>query len=246
MIQFDMELVDLDGIVFRIIHPFIRNKDRCAIFYHGWSSKGELQITRAVILAAHGYTVLLPDAIHHGVRGSLPDYYNVSVYDVFWETIFQNLKEFPYIYEWLGKNGYVRPWVLGHSMGGLTVLGLAAHYADKIRGAVSFNGSGDWMLTHLFIQARFGVLKPKNWPICDIIEEKTPLRYVNQMKEIPIFMTNGEVDASVDPRAQAHFAEELAKADGMGTRVTYPGLAHFVTTNMLDDALFWMEEQETI
>lgn len=123
-------------------------------------------------------------------------------------------------------------------------MGLAARYPGDIRGAVSFNGSGDWLLTHLFIQARFGVAEDRAWPVYDAIAAASPLRHLDALKDVPIFMTNGEADPSIDPRAQAHFAEELDRAGGRGVRVTYPGLAHFVTTNMLDDALSWMEAQE--
>lgn len=244
MIQFDIEEARIGEIPVRIVHPFREDKARCAVFYHGWSSSGALQTTRALILAAHGYTVLLPDAVHHGARGTLPDYYAVAAYDVFWETIFQNLEEFPQLEAALTGRGFDRPWVLGHSMGGLTAMGLAAQYSGDIRGAVSFNGSGDWLLTHLFIQARFGVAEDRDWPVYDAIAAASPLRHLDALKDVPIFMTNGEADPSIDPRAQAHFAEELDRAGGRGVRVTYPGLAHFVTTNMLDDALSWMEAQE--
>lgn len=56
-------------------------------------------------------------------------------------------------------------------------------------------------------------------------------------------MTNGESDISVDPRAQAHFFETLEAAGGDVTRITYPRLGHFVTTNMLDDALKWLGDK---
>jgi len=57
------------------------------------------------------------------------------------------------------------------------------------------------------------------------------------MKEIPMLLTNGEADPSVDPRAQSHFYNEFFAAGGHATRITYPNLAHFVTTNMMDDAI---------
>ena len=56
-------------------------------------------------------------------------------------------------------------------------------------------------------------------------------------------MTNGESDISVDPRAQAHFFESLKASGGDVTRITYPRLGHFVTTNMLDDALKWLGDK---
>lgn len=244
MIQFDVEETRVGEIPVRIVHPLREDRAQCAVFYHGWSSSGVLQLSRAILLAAHGYTVLLPDAVHHGARGTLPDYYSIGAYEVFWETIFQNQREFPALRQVLTERGFGRPWVLGHSMGGMTVLGVAVSCPDAIRGAVSFNGSGDWLLTHLFIQARFGMLEPRDWPLYDAIAEASPLHHLEALKDVPVFMTNGEADPSIDPRAQAHFAEELARAGGRAVRVTYPKLAHFVTTNMMDDALAWMEAQE--
>ncbi len=242
MIEMPMETVQLGDIPMTIVQPFSGRKDKTVVFYHGWSSTAELQTTRALILAAHGYTVFLPDAIHHGRRGTLPDYYAVEAYDFFWKTVFQNLEEFPVISSYIKENGYGKPWVMGHSMGGITAMGLSYKVAKEIQGAVSFNGSGDWLLSHLFIEARFGVLMSRDWPLYDELAEKSPLHHLSELKEVPIFMTNGESDPSVDPRAQAHFAEELANIGGHGKRITYPGLAHFVTTNMMDDAMAFMDE----
>lgn len=241
MIQFHTEKIRIGEIPVQIVHPIREDKRAVAVFYHGWSSSGSGQMTRALILAAHGYTVFLPDAVNHGERGKLSDYYSAEVYALFWETIFRNEAEFPCLSAYFHDAGWGRPWVLGHSMGGMTVLGLAAKYPEALRGAVSFNGSGDWLLTNLFIQARFGVPMEREWPLYDVIAEETPMAHLDAVKKVPIFMTNGEVDLSIDPRAQARFAEALAAHGGQGVRVTYPGLAHFVTTNMMDDTIAWMQ-----
>lgn len=241
MIQFSIEPVKIGHIPAYIVHPAKKDPSRAVIFYHGWSSTAALQRTRALILASYGYTVLCADAVHHGKRGAMPDYYTVPAYDFFWDTIFQNMEEFPLLAEQLRGEGYGKPWVMGHSMGGMTAMGLSYRYARDIAGAVSFNGSGDWELTHLFIEARFGVVLRRDWPLYDQISSASPLHHVEDMKEVPLFMTNGEADTSVDPRAQAHFAALLEKAGGQGRRVTYPGLGHFVTTNMMDDAIGFME-----
>ena len=241
MIQFSVEELKIGEIPAYEVRPLHEDRSRAVIFYHGWSSTGALQKTRALMLASYGYTVLCPDAAHHGKRGALSDYYTVPAYSLFWDTVFQNLEEFPQLSRRLRERGFSRPWVMGHSMGGITAMGLASCYGRDLAGAVSFNGSGDWELTHLFIEARFGVVMDRNWPVYDQIVSASPIHHVEEMKDVPIFMTNGEADTSVDPRAQAHFADVLRAAGGRGERITYPGLGHFVTTNMMDDALAFME-----
>ena len=99
------------------------------------------------------------------------------------------------------------------------------------------------LLSHLFMQARFGISLGRNWPLYDVLEKEQPLSHIEEIRSIPLFMTNGESDISVDPRAQAHFFEALETAGGDVTRITYPRLGHFVTTNMLDDALKWLGDK---
>lgn len=243
--QLQIEKVYVGDIPVQIVHP-LQDEGKAVILYHGWSSRGEYQLTKAGILALYGYTVFIPDAIHHGERQALADYYQVEDYDIFWNTIFQNIEEYPALLDFVKSKGYGKPYIMGHSMGGMTVLGIGAAYPGTMKGIVSFNGSGDWLLTHLFMQARFGVAIVRDWPLYDVLEKKTPLAHVEALKEIPIFLTNGESDASVDPRAQAHFFSVLEQSSTQVSRIVYPGLGHFVTTNMMDDALRWMAETEGI
>ncbi len=234
--QFHTEKIEHQGIPLYIVHP-IQEEGKAVILYHGWSSRAEYQLTKAGILAMNGYTVFVPDAIHHGERGALQDYYQVEDYDIFWQTIFQNMEEYSQLLAFVKERGYEKPFIMGHSMGGMSVLGIASAYPGTMKGVVSLNGSGDWLLTHLFMQARFGIAVSRDWKLYDLLEQKTPLAHVEEMKNVPMFMTNGDSDTSVDPRAQAHFFDVMKQAGGQVTRFTYPGLGHFVTTNMMDDAL---------
>lgn len=72
------------------------------------------------------------------------------------------------------------------------------------------------------------------------MEKRNPLNHLSDIKRCPLLLINGECDISVDPRAQVHFLM-LLKAGGAGEKIEYPGLGHFVTTNMMDDAVAWME-----
>lgn len=240
MNQLKTEKMEIHGIPVTVVHPPVET-GKPAILYHGWSSRSEYQITKASILAVNGYTVFIPEALYHGERGALTDYYQKEDYDIFWKTIFRNMEEFPFLSSYIKERFREKPFILGHSMGGLSVLGIGSIHGQDLKGIVCFNGSGDWLMTHLFIQARFGMYVEKDWPLYDEIEKKSPINHLDTLKNVPIFMTNGDSDNSIDPRAQAHFYDELVKAGGKAERVTYPFLGHFVTTNMMDDGMKWME-----
>lgn len=240
MNQLKTEKMEIHGIPVTIVHPPVET-GKPAILYHGWSSCSEYQLTKASILAVNGYTVFIPEALYHGERGALTDYYQKEDYDIFWKTIFRNMEEFPFLSSYIKERFSEKPFILGHSMGGLSVLGIGSIHGQDLKGIVCFNGSGDWLMTHLFIQARFGMYVEKDWPLYDEIEKKSPINHLDTLKNVPIFMTNGDSDNSIDPRAQAHFYDELVKAGGKSERVTYPFLGHFVTTNMMDDGMKWME-----
>lgn len=79
-----------------MVYP-IRETGKTVIFYHGWSSKGELQVNRAAFLAVHGYTVFIPDAVNHGERHALSDYYTSEGYDIFGKQFLAMWKNFLFI-----------------------------------------------------------------------------------------------------------------------------------------------------
>ncbi len=243
MLQLQTEKQYAGRIPVHIIHP-VKEEGKALLLYHGWSSCAAFQTSKAALFALHGYTVFVADAMHHGEREALSDYYAPADYNIFWETILQNVEEFPQLLNFLKEKGYEKPILAGHSMGGMSVLGIAAAYPDAMKSVISFNGSGDWLLTHLFMQARFGLAVGRDWSLYGTLEKQQPLAHVEEMKHLPIFMTNGDADISVDPRAQAHFFETLKAHGGQVERITYPRLGHFVTTNMIDDALKWLGEKK--
>lgn len=224
-----------------VVHP-VHDMGKPVIFYHGWSSCIDFQLSKAYLLAVNGYTVYIPEMIHHGERNALENYYSVDMYPFFWSTIFKNMEEFPKIRDYISERCKKKPIIMGHSLGGLTVLGIGSIYENDLRGIVSFNGSGDWLLTHLFIQARFGYYVPRDWELYDELERRSPINHVKDMENVPILMTNGEIDISVDPRAQDHFSTEIKELNERVTHIKYPNLGHFVTMHMMDDALQWMEK----
>lgn len=109
------------------------------VYYHGWQSSKELNVTQARYLAQQGFRVLLPDAINHGERkqpvSKIPSL-------TFWQSIQTNLFEFSFIIDHFQKSGLVGDviGVGGTSMGGITTCALLTHHPE-IKAAACLMGS---------------------------------------------------------------------------------------------------------
>ena len=109
------------------------------IYYHGWQSVKELNLTQARYLAREGFRVLLPDAVNHGERkqpvSNIPSL-------TFFQSIHSNLFEFSFIIDHFRKIGFVDDviGVGGTSMGGITTCALLTHHPE-IKAAACLMGS---------------------------------------------------------------------------------------------------------
>lgn len=109
------------------------------IYYHGWQSAKELNLTQARYLAREGFRVLLPDAMNHGERkqpvSQIPSL-------TFFQSIHTNLFEFDFIVDHFRKIGFVNDviGVGGTSMGGITTCALLTHHPE-IQAAACLMGS---------------------------------------------------------------------------------------------------------
>ncbi|OYQ67979.1 alpha/beta fold hydrolase [Aerococcus sp. 1KP-2016] len=100
------------------------------VYYHGWQSSKELNLTQGRKLAQAGFRVLLPDAMNHGARKQ-----NVSAIPslTFWQSIQSNLFEFGAIISHFRKLNVIlddKIGVGGTSMGGLTSSALLTHHPE--------------------------------------------------------------------------------------------------------------------
>lgn len=214
------------------------------IFYHGWTSTKELQSLRGHILAAYGYDVLIPEAVHHGERGIIDYEDNPDAYLKFWQTIFQNLREAPQVI------AYARTWhddvplvVMGHSMGGFTALGVLTWNRD-VQAAVAMNGSGWWDESDRRFRAGLP-LKPMDF-LPDLRQEISrwdPYTHTENLEGRSVLALTAGNDDTVHPMAQSYYMDKLYTLAGVRSRfITYPGLKHFVTTNMMGDAVDWLSD----
>lgn len=213
------------------------------LFYHGWTSTKEYQSVRGHILAAYGYDVLIPESINHGERGTI-EYNNPRAYGEFWQTIFQNLQEAPVLL------GYIKKWrpekplaVMGHSMGAITAMGVMTHFKE-FRTVVAMNGSGWWDESERRFRAAFHLDKPRSAMALGMqIRAFDPYVYTEKLAGRSVLALNGGDDTVVDNKAQEMYMDKLAADENIESKfMTYEGLGHFVTTNMMGEAVAWLDE----
>lgn len=211
------------------------------LFYHGWSSTKEYQSVRGQLLAAYGYDVVIPDAVNHGERGVI-DYNDEHSYRAFWQTIFQNLQEVPALLEYLAAwRPNVPLAVMGHSMGAMTAQGVMTHFKE-FQTVVAMNGSGWWDESERRFRADFHLEQPRGAKsITRQIRAFDPYDYTEYLAGRSVLALNGDNDTVVNNKAQELYMDKLAQDENVESKfVTYEGLGHFVTTNMMGDAIEWL------
>lgn len=116
------------------------NKDKplpTVIFYHGFQSAKENNLTLAFLLAEQNYRIILPDALYHGERSKNLTSEELSL--AFWEIILANINELEEIKNELKSRNLIldnRIGVSGTSMGGVTAASLLKQYDWIKTGAV--------------------------------------------------------------------------------------------------------------
>ncbi len=246
-----MESLNCGSIPMLVYRPKYLNREKwpTVIFYHGWSSNKDSQHMRAHILAAHGYQAIVPDAAHHGERGTL-DYDAPKVTEEYlWECVKTSMDEFPELAEFAITELDADPKniaTMGHSMGGITAAAIFTHQA-MVKTAIPMNGSLNWD------ELLFKIEREGNYP--EIMKEKKaeildldPISNVEKLVDRPLLMIHGEDDDVVptEPdlkfydKAKASYSEEEQSSIQISV---HPGTAHVVTTNMMEEAMDWLAVQ---
>lgn len=223
------------------LHPTI-------VFYHGWGSSVEKQRFRGFILASLGFQVVIPCSIYHGDRAQVDHKSTENAGKYFWEVIFNNIEDFKTVYEYTVNRLSTDPnrvGVCGNSMGGFTAAGIFTHYTD-IKAAVIFNGSCNWEYSNKCFLDMLE-LKIDDFPMewKEKMDKYNPMNNPDSIKNRPLLMLHGDSDSLVDVGAQREFFSETSvlfeEADKLYF-IEYPKLNHFVTTNMMEEAVMWFNK----
>lgn len=235
------------GIPAIILRPKnVAGKIPTIIFYHGWSSSKDSQKFRGYILASYGFQVLLPDGLYHGDRGNLK-YNALNASKYFWEIIFNNLEESKELIEHLVEHYEADPkrlGVTGHSMGAITASGVFTKNS-RVSTLVTMNGSCNWKEINEMISQGFN---SENWhkdELMTLIEKYDPNNFHEKLINRPVLLLHGEADVLVSPKPDREFIDTIRPKYEDKNKIDiieFPRLGHFVTTNMLEEALIWFKK----
>lgn len=199
-------------------------------------------------LALYGYMVIIPDALHHGERGSL-NYDDASIAAKhFWEIVFKNIEESEKLIkiavEELGADEKNMA-ILGHSMGGFSAAGIFVKHPE-IKAIVNINGSFAYeKAENLFLKAAEGFTVPKEH--LEELRSYDPIRHKESFNLRPILMLHGEADTIVPIESQEYFYNEITEVYKESpenlefTKVSR--LNHYITISMVEDTINWFNKK---
>lgn len=189
------------------------------VYYHGWQSNKELNLTQGRKLAQVGFRVLLPDAMNHGRRkqpvSAIPSL-------TFWQSIQSNLFEFGAIIQHFRRLNLIlddRIGVGGTSMGGFTSSALMTHHPE-IKVAACMMGSPtpiqyrDRLIRHAHqLSNRYvpdDLIDLTAW-----VDRYDLSRQIDTLAGRPFLIWHGERDWRVPYDQTAKFVEENAHLDNI-------------------------------
>jgi dipeptidyl aminopeptidase/acylaminoacyl peptidase len=130
--------------------------------------------------------------------------------------------------------------VMGNSMGGFTAAGIFTHNKN-IKALTVFNCSCSW---ESFNKQNFQIdMTEKLERLTRKAVEMDPYNHIGMLKDRPILMLHGDSDTLVPVEGQRDFYDKfytIYQEKEKIKLVEYPGLNHFVTTNMMEESINWL------
>lgn len=215
------------------------------LLYHGWGSNAEKQQFRGQLLAGFGYRVIVPEISGHGRRGQLEYDEGDAALD-FLRVLAESIEECAAISEAVFTPQRAH-FLVGHSLGGMIVLGALAALHDVLNGVVALNSTANWTLEaktlgSVFrdgerasaclaseeaaqLQARLAPSDPARWPALGVTT--------------PVLLTNGSLDHTLPASLNAEF---LARCPLPQVRqVIIDDAGHVVTDSALREVVGFIE-----
>jgi len=242
-----MQRLVLNGIPCLYSQPETGKPKATVFFYHGWSSNKEYMQFTASILSLYGYAVILPDLIHHGERGKLDRYTPDKLMTYFWEIIYQTMDEAAGLLQAAVKTCGLEEQRLaaaGESMGGFSAAGVFAQI-ETFKCLVNFNGSCAWEKAEQLFRPAFGRPPASDAELVDI-RRYDPFPKLKTAKPRPILLLHGDADTTVSVENARYFYQQMQPAYLAANQklslIESPGLDHYITVDMLENCVKWLDE----
>ncbi len=239
----------LGNIPCTYVRPNYHTNKGTIIYYHGWSSKRKNGLFIGKILAFHGHSVILPDAIHHGERNALENYNVESMKKFFWDTIFCTVDEYKSLISIATEKLNIdksNVGVIGSSMGGFIASGVFAENKE-IKCLISLNGACAWeKAENIFKDIDRDGKGAASSEQREKIIKNDPLTKKYDLFPRPILMLHGDSDTSVDIEIQRYFFSEIKdlykdKIERLKL-IEVERLNHYKTVEMIEESLTWFDK----
>ena len=132
--------------------------------------------------------------------------------------------------------------VMGHSMGGFTSAGVFTHNKN-IKTSVILNGSFNWKMSNEILLEKLITDTVAEKDLTEKVELSDPMNNLHKLVDRPLLILHGGGDDMVSKIPQQIFYKKIKPMYNDKTKINmieYPGLGHFVTTNMLEDGTRWL------
>lgn len=228
--RLEMKVDNIPLVVFRPVREVERYKT--IIYYHGWSSDVGTYELMGRIFAHHGFQVILPEVVKHGVRGRADNY---ESYKEMFDVVIQSVEEFDSIKEFAISelNSEEKNIIIsGHSMGGIIISAIFARDLD-LKSAIIFNSI-----------INYDELKDSSEDFTDEMNEKfdlyNPMDKLMNFSGRDMLVLVGELDEVIYPETMVRFQKilESEKVDSENMIFSFHyDCAHSISYKMVNEAL---------
>ncbi|WP_421382735.1 alpha/beta hydrolase family protein [Bacillus salacetis] len=238
-----LEEVFIKGIRCLLAKPE-KDNGHTLIFYHGWGSIPENQAFSAKILASYGFTVILPEIIHHGTRNPFPNPFDTEVLQKnFWKVVLHSVEEAEGLISCAVKSGLAKEGkicLIGSSTGGVIASGVFVE-VSSITSLVTLNGSPAWEETEHLWRKSDGRPPAAEEELAQI-RKYDPINRLENLKQRPVLMLHGSHDERIPSQGPKKFYDEAKKINDFVQYREYWNVTHTISLNMMEEMINWLME----
>lgn len=189
------------------------------IYYHGFGSGKENNLTIAYLLAEKGYRVILPDCHYHGERHN-----NITNNDrqlAFWDIVIQSIKELDQIKLYLDAENLLidnRIGVAGTSMGGMVTAGALVVYPwINLGGLLMSTGKltsfAQGLISHYNDQNEQKISDDEANRVLTQLQQYDLYNHIDMLNDRPLFLWHGDDDVVVPPAHASQLVEKIEETN---------------------------------